>query len=719
MRGCSFPIVVGRVLLIGLGLLSACAVDGVEDVSVDVDGELPGLLAGPSPGPDLVQSSVSNPPAAAVNGSSFSVSDTVENIGTLNASASDTRYYLSLNGVNIVGSVPLGSRSVGALASGATNSGTATATIEEGMAQGTYYVLACADRTNAVAEVDDNNNCIASSTTMVVSAPDLIQSNVSSTPAMIGSNGTIDITETVSNITTTGGGTSITRFYFSTDNVKSSDDAYVRACVEGAATPGRNVPSLAGGATSTGTTTVELCVRDATGLHVVAAGTYYVVACADETKAVAEHNEKNNCAVSATSFEVTGAPVCGNNALETGEECDDGNTSSGDGCSATCMAEAAADLIETAVSNPPSTANVTSSFSVTDTVENISVTTAGSSTTRYYLSLDQNKSGGDPELTGSRAVPSLAMNATSSGTVSVTVPSQTAAGTYYLLACADANSAVVEMSETNNCIASTTTVVIGGADLITSEMSNPPATASPGSSFSVIDRVANIGSTNAGQTITKYYLSLNGVQIVGAGPIGQRTVLGVLAGGSDAGSATVTLPAGTAEGTYYVIACADRSYVVSETNENNNCRASATTVLVSAPDLTQSNVSVAPTTVSASGSITVTETVNNITTSTAGTSITTFFLSLDNVRNSGDAYMWTTCNSSGTLSRRNIPSLAGGDSSTGSTTMPLCVLDSAGYHPVAPGTYFILACADRNQTVSEASETNNCTASATTFTVTQ
>lgn len=35
----------------------------------------------------------------------------------------------------------------------------------------------------------------------------------------------------------------------------------------------------------------------------------------------------------------SGDPVCGNSILETGEECDDGNTTSGDDCSATCLLE--------------------------------------------------------------------------------------------------------------------------------------------------------------------------------------------------------------------------------------------------------------------------------------------------------------------------------------------------------------------------------------------
>ena len=39
--------------------------------------------------------------------------------------------------------------------------------------------------------------------------------------------------------------------------------------------------------------------------------------------------------------EVEEAPVCGNSIIESGEQCDDGNTDSGDGCSSTCQTEAA------------------------------------------------------------------------------------------------------------------------------------------------------------------------------------------------------------------------------------------------------------------------------------------------------------------------------------------------------------------------------------------
>ena len=88
----------------------------------------------------------------------------------------------------------------------------------------------------------------------------------------------------------------------------------------------------------------------------------------------------------------------------------------------------AANLIETAVTNPPGSAWRGGRFAVTDTAKNTGTATAGASTTRYYLSLDTLKNGGDKLLTGSRAVPSLAPAARSSGTVTVTIPTTTALG---------------------------------------------------------------------------------------------------------------------------------------------------------------------------------------------------------------------------------------------------------------------------------------------------
>jgi len=53
-------------------------------------------------------------------------------------------------------------------------------------------------------------------------------------------------------------------------------------------------------------------------------------------------------------------------------------------------------------------------------------------------------------------------------------------------------------------------------------------------------------------------------------PLGSRAVPALAAGASNSGSTAVTIPTGTASGTYYILAVADADNVVVETGENNN-----------------------------------------------------------------------------------------------------------------------------------------------------
>ena len=64
-------------------------------------------------------------------------------------------------------------------------------------------------------------------------------------------------------------------------------------------------------------------------------------------------------------------------------------------------------------------------------------------------------------LSGSRLVNSLTPGAISTATLTVGIPSGTAVGAYYLLACTDDFAGLVESNETNNCAASATTVQVG------------------------------------------------------------------------------------------------------------------------------------------------------------------------------------------------------------------------------------------------------------------
>ena len=249
------------------------------------------------------------------------------------------------------------------------------------------------------------------------------------------------------------------------------------------------------------------------------------------------------------------------------------------------LAAPAPDLVETAVSNPPASQNRGTKFSVTDTAKNQGGQQAGPSYTRYYLSLDTVRNTGDKLLTGSRSVPALAPGATSTGTKSVTIPGNTALGTYLLLACADDTLLVSESDETNNCIASTGTIQVTAPDLKETALTNPPASVKQGGSFNVTDTTKNAGTGPAGVSTTRYYLSLDKTK--GATDVlltGSRAVPALAAGASSSGTVSVTVPVATPLGSYYLLACADDLKVVKfEIKEGNNCRASASQIQVTAP----------------------------------------------------------------------------------------------------------------------------------------
>jgi len=247
------------------------------------------------------------------------------------------------------------------------------------------------------------------------------------------------------------------------------------------------------------------------------------------------------------------------------------------------LASVLPDLVESAVSEPPTAGSPGMVFEVTDTAANQGTAVAGLSTTRYFLSLDQVRSRFDPAV-ANRSVPELAISATSAGGVSATIPANIALGTYYLLACADALGAVTELVETNNCRASTHTIVIasgGLPDLIENWVGNPPPGAKAGSTIEVTDQAGNQGNAAAGASTTRYYLSLDTIKGLGDPQLaGARAVPALPVGTAAGDTVAVTIPVSTAPGTYYLIACADDLGVVTESNETNNCLSSAGTATV-------------------------------------------------------------------------------------------------------------------------------------------
>jgi subtilase family serine protease len=174
---------------------------------------------------------------------------------------------------------------------------------------------------------------------------------------------------------------------------------------------------------------------------------------------------------------------------------------------------------------------------------------------------------------GGRVVSALGPGAKSNGATSVTVPANLVTGTYYIIAQADGDDAVAELSETNNTRYKTLTV---GPDLIVPSLSAPSKAVS-GSTISITDTTTNQGSS-AGASTTKLYLSTNATLSSGDIFLGSRAIPALALQEANSGSTTITLPAGTAAGSYYIIAQADGGNVVAELVETNNIKARAITI---------------------------------------------------------------------------------------------------------------------------------------------
>ena len=105
----------------------------------------------------------------------------------------------------------------------------------------------------------------------------------------------------------------------------------------------------------------------------------------------------------------------------------------------------------------------------------------------------------------------------------------------------------------------------------------------PGATFRVRDRVRNAGRARSGRFSVTYLLSRDRRRGRDVKLRGGRRVGRLRARRSSSRTTRLRVPAGTASGRWWVLACADSSRRVRERRERNNCKASSRRVLVASP----------------------------------------------------------------------------------------------------------------------------------------
>jgi subtilase family serine protease len=227
-------------------------------------------------------------------------------------------------------------------------------------------------------------------------------------------------------------------------------------------------------------------------------------------------------------------------------------------------------------------------------------------------------------------------------------------------------------------------------DLVLSSLTVPAATA-PGATFSVSETTKNQGAAAASASETGFYLSLNLIFEPTDVFVGSRAVSALAPGAQEARTTSLVVPTTVAPGLYYLMARADWSNALLESQEGNNLRMSGGMRV--GPDLLVSVLTVAAS-VAAGSTVPISDTTFNQGGGTASASVTAFYLSTNTGVDAADTLL-------GSRVVNSVAANAGHAAST-SVTIP----------PATPvGIYYVLAVADHQAQVTEAHENNNVRAS--------
>ncbi len=348
-----------------------------------------------------------------------------------------------------------------------------------------------------------------------------------------------------------------------------------------------------------------------------------------------------------------------------------------------------ADIIITALSTATTAIAPGSSFTVSNTVKNQGTASSGSFSVSFHLSTDTVYGGNDDiAFTANNTILSLNVGAISSKSITLTVPSTTAPGYYYICAYADVNSAIEEENENNNYFSTVSRIQVAPSDLIITSISGPPS-AITGTAIRITNAVKNqeIGAVSG--FYIGIYLSTDSIITTADNRIGTRYISGLTPGAINSVSSSLTILTNVAPGTYYIGAIADYANSHKESNETNNSLAGNQITVTSGTDLIMTAVS-GPASAVKGTAINVYNAAKNQGAGTASGFYIGIYLSTDSIITTTDTRIGT----------RYISSLATGITNSGSSKSTIPTTISA-------GTYYIGAIADYANSQKESNENNN------------
>jgi hypothetical protein len=235
-----------------------------------------------------------------------------------------------------------------------------------------------------------------------------------------------------------------------------------------------------------------------------------------------------------------------------------------------------------------------------------------------------------------------------------------------------------------------TAVPLGMPDLTIQNLNVDPSNVEPGGSLFASCEVLNQGTSGAGGSNLKYYLSDNPTFEIDDLELASDGVDSLGSGQSSNQDASLFIPENTAAGTWFILFYADADLQVAESTEDNNVAGYQVEVQSVWPDLLVLNQEIDTTLILPGGSLNALCDVMNQGTGLAGNNHLRYYLSEDNIYDDYDFE----------LGSEEIELLDTGKFSTLSENLVIPANTSAGY-------WFILFFADADHQVDESDETNN------------
>lgn len=231
------------------------------------------------------------------------------------------------------------------------------------------------------------------------------------------------------------------------------------------------------------------------------------------------------------------------------------------------------------------------------------------------------------------------------------------------------------------------------ADLAIQGASAQPLAIVPGNSLTVNCTVYNLSGATAQNSSVGYYLSSDAM--LSANDVLLDKSAGSLLGGNQSSyrSATLSVPATTPPGSYYLLFAADYLGVVNESNENNNVASISVNVVPPSTDLVVQQTNVNTPNTAPGNPLSLSCTIANQGNAPANFSSVGYYLSTDIALDANDQLLTSSYGGQLTPSYNQYRSAT--------TNVP---------PSTTPGNYYILFAADYQNVVNESNETNNVAA---------